>query len=80
MLADVEIDLVTAFLPEAMSKASFAVAFRRFKRVFYANILAAIERIKQKMTKFQRETLWNLAENPFIGHLKAIAERQVHRL
>lgn len=76
MLADVNIDLVTAFLPDAKSMAVFARASRRSKCVVYANIPAAIERAKQNMTKYQRETLCNLGQNPGIGHLKAIVERK----
>lgn len=76
MLADVNIDLVTAFLPDVKSMASFATASRRSKGIVYANIPAAIQSLRQKMTKYQRETLCNLGQNPGIGHLKAIAERR----
>lgn len=76
MLADVNIDLVTAFLPDAKSMAAFARASRRSKEIVYANIPASIESAGRNMTKYQKETLCNLAENPGLGHLKAITERK----
>lgn len=76
MLADVNIDLVSAFLPDAKSMALFARASRRSKGVVYANIPTAIESLKPKMITYHRETLCNLGPNPGIGHMKAIAERK----
>lgn len=76
MIAEVNIDLVTAFLPDAKSMASFARASRRSNDVVHASIPAAIASVKEKMTKYQRETLCNLGQNPGIGHLKAIVERK----
>ncbi|CAM9196126.1 unnamed protein product [Laminaria digitata] len=76
MLADVNIDLVTAFLPDAKSMALFARASQRLKSVVYRNIPAAIKAARHKLTKFQRETIGNLGENPGIGHLKALVERK----
>jgi hypothetical protein len=76
MLADVNLDLVAAFLPDAKSMALFARASKRMKCVVYANIPAAIQMAKDDMTKYQRETLCNLSQSPAIGHLKAIVERK----
>ena len=76
MLADVELHIVAAFIPDAKSLALFARASKNSKDIVYASIPAAIKRAKDHMTKYQRETLCNLKENPGIGHLKAIIERK----
>lgn len=76
MLAEANIDLVTTFLPDASCMAAFARVSRGYKSTIYANVPAAIQSVKGKMTKYQRETLRNLTTDPGIGHLKALAEHK----
>lgn len=76
MLAETSIDIIAAFLPDVSSMASFARTSRDSKRTIYANVPAAIKSAEPKMTKYQRETLCNLNENPGLGHLKALVERK----
>lgn len=76
MLAEVTLDLVASFLPDAKSMASFARASRHSGCTVYANIPAAIKAVESKMTKYQRQTLCNLPEKPGIGHFKALVEQK----
>lgn len=76
MLADVTIDLIAAFLPDAGCMASFARASRGSKSTVYTNIPAAIQSAKRRMTKYQRDTLRNLTATPGTAHLKALVEHK----
>lgn len=76
MLADVNIDLVVSFLRDAKSMAAFARTDRLTKDVVYANIPVVLKSAEHKMTKYQKETLCNLTEDPGLGHVKAIVERK----
>ena len=76
MLAETTIDLITAFLPDAGSMASFARASQHSKCTIYANVRAAIKSAEPKLTKYQRETLCNLPDSAGIGHLKALVEHK----
>lgn len=76
VLADVNIDHVVEFVSETKSMASFARASRHTNEIINGNILHAINNFSSRMTKFQKDTLSNLSNNPGIGHLKAIVERK----